>query len=68
MVSGVKGDKYNYCNSGHKKVNIFFDKNFKSLYWQPIANRVFKSECKKLYLKRYFDDLIDMNEHIKDYI
>ena len=32
------------------------------------TKHVFKSKCKELYLKRYFDDLIDMNEHIKDYI
>lgn len=32
------------------------------------TKNVFKSMCKQLYLKRYFNDLIDMNEHIKDYI
>jgi hypothetical protein len=32
------------------------------------TKHVFKSKCKELYLKRYFDDLIDMNENIENFI
>ena len=73
VINTIKSEATKYFSEGYELEksqvkNVLELRQIIEKYKDINTKHSFKSECKKLYLKRYFDDLIDMNEHIKDYI
>tara|TARA_Y100000590_G_scaffold427447_1_gene537620 strand:+ start:217 stop:771 length:555 start_codon:yes stop_codon:yes gene_type:complete len=73
VINTIKNEVSKYFSEGYELEksqvkNVLELRQIMEKYKDINTKHSFKSECKKLYLKRYFDDLIDMNEHIKDYI
>lgn len=47
MHKGVRAEKYNYCDLKHQSCYIWFDSEFKSLYWKSSSKLFsFKSSIK----------------------
>ena len=72
-INTIKNEVSKYFNEGYELEksqvkNVLELRQIIEKYKDINTKHSFKSECKKLYLRRYFNDLIDMNEHIKDYI
>ena len=73
VINTIKSEATKYFNEGYELEksqvkNVLELRQIIEKYKDINTKHSFKSECKKLYLKRYFDDLIEMNEHIKNHI
>ena len=73
VINTIKNEVSKYFSEGYELEksqvrNVLELRQIIEKYKDINTKHSFKSECKKLYLKRYFDDLIEMNEHIKNHI